>query len=248
MVDFVGGDPESQTGECPAVWGAPGGAFIRGKTVTDPELIGDFNVDIGKGEDETDVWVPERLFPALREVVDGTYTEGRQGPGKPSLKYLFEGCTRSAIRLELRDAYDPNAGGFAEWRATGDTSAFDWGDWLDIVGDATARGVQIRRVRIVSEPVSEFIKWEHACTDENVKAGEDIRWLPRHQAVDLLLPSADLWIFDYRLVRWNFQSGEGANMPETATFSSDPRLIRDIAGSFAMAWERAIPHADYRPS
>ncbi|GLZ16443.1 hypothetical protein Acsp04_66780 [Actinomadura sp. NBRC 104425] len=26
-----------------------------------------------------------------------------------------------------------------------------------------------------------------------------------------------------------------------------PRLIRDIAGSFEMAWARAIPHADYKP-
>jgi hypothetical protein len=193
MIHFVGGDPESQTGECPAVWRAPGGLYVRGKTV-DPELTGRLSKDVGKGEDETDIWVPDRLFPAIQEAINDTYDEGRQGPGQPSFEYLIEGVTRSVIRLEMRDAYDHTVGGFEEWKATGDISSFDWGNWLDIVRGAVARGVRWRRVRIVSELLSEYMKWEYDCTVENINAGEDIRWLPRHKAADLLLPPADCWI------------------------------------------------------
>jgi uncharacterized cysteine cluster protein YcgN (CxxCxxCC family) len=103
----------------------------------------------------------------------------------------------------------------------------------------------MRRVRVISEPVSEYMKWENACTRLNLEAGEDIRWLPRTQAADLLLPGADCWVFDHRLVRWNFQRGDGTN-PRHYTFSSDPRIIRDIVAAFEIAWDRAVPNAEYK--
>ncbi len=95
------------------------------------------------------------------------------------------------------------------------------------------------------EPLSEYLRWEHACTDVNIEAGEDVRWLPRTEAADLLLPGADCWVFDHRLVRWNFQRGDGTN-PRHYTFSSDPRTIRDIVAAFEIAWDRATPHAEYK--
>ena len=54
---------------------------------------------------------------------------------------------------------------------------------------------------MVSEPLSDYLRWEHACTEVNITAGEDIRWLPRTKAADLLLPGADCWVFDHRVVR-----------------------------------------------
>jgi hypothetical protein len=89
------------------------------------------------------------------------------------------------------------------------------------------------------------LRWEHACTEANLEAGEDIRWLPRTEAADLLLPGADCWVFDHRVVRWNFQRGDGTN-PRHYTFSSDPRTIRDIIAAFEIAWQRAIPHPEYK--
>jgi Family of unknown function (DUF6879) len=64
-------------------------------------------------------------------------------------------------------------------------------------------------------------------------------------AAELLLPGADCWVFDHRVVRWNFQRGDGTN-PRHYTFSSDPRTIRDIASAFEMAWDRATPHEEYK--
>ena len=66
-------------------------------------------------------------------------------------------------------------------------------------GDAHA--VMIRRVRVVSEPLSDYLRWEHACTDVNISAGEDVRWLPRTKAAGLLLPGADCWVSGHRVVR-----------------------------------------------
>ncbi|MFC4007787.1 DUF6879 family protein [Nonomuraea purpurea] len=246
-VAFVGGDPTSNQSECPAVWSAPGGIYIRGKTVEDSALVSRFGQDVGKGEDETDIWVPDRLFPAIREAIDDSFEEGRQGPGQHDFATLLAATQRSLIRFEMRDSYDETEQGFAEWQQTGDASSYDWSNHLDLVRESAARGVRWRRVRIVSEPLSEYIKWEHALTDTNVKAGEDIRWLPRTKAADLMLPGADCWVFDHRVIRWNFQRGDGTN-PRHYTFSSDPRVIRDIVGAFEIAWERATPHADYKSS
>jgi Family of unknown function (DUF6879) len=35
--------------------------------------------------------------------------------------------------------------------------------------------------------------------------------------------------------------------PHHYTFSSDPRTIRDIVAAFELAWNRATPHAEYKP-
>ena len=52
--------------------------------------------------------------------------------------------------------------------------------WLDLIREVTGRGVPVRRARVVSEPVTDYIRFEHATTDSNVAAGEQVRWLPRH--------------------------------------------------------------------
>ena len=145
---------------------------------------------------------------------------------------LLASTRRSVIRFKMRGSCDPAVKGFAGWQATGDTGAYEWGDHLDVVRAAAARGVTISRVRVVSE----YLRWEHACTDVNISAGEDVRWLPRTKAVGLLLPGADCWVSGHRVVRWNFQRGDGTN-PRHCTFSSDPhthpqhrRGVRDGMG------------------
>jgi hypothetical protein len=246
VVEFIGGDANSNANECPAVFVDPqtGDFLFRGKTITDPDVITEMNGHIGRADDESDVWLPARMAPIIREALEG-YERGRQGPGQHTFAELLAATSASLIRFETRDSYDETVKGFAEWLATGDTGAYDWGDHLDVVRDAVGRGVRIRRVRVVSEPLSDYMRWEHACTELNIHAGEHIRWLPRTKAADLLLPGADCWLFDHRVVRWNFQRGDGTN-PRHYTFSSDPRVIRDIIAAFEIAWERATPHAEYK--
>lgn len=117
---------------------------------------------------------------------------------------LLDGCERSAVHLEMRDTYSRSDPRFAAWQRgfrydPEDRSSW-WQPWLDLVDRARSRGVAVRRARIVSEPVSEYIRFEYDITFRNVLAGEDVRWLPRRRASDLALPGNDFWVFDDRVV------------------------------------------------
>jgi hypothetical protein len=163
---------------------------------------------------------------------------------------LLAGCSRSAVHLEMRDAYavDYESGPFADWRAGFRHDPADrqswWRPWLDLVAETVGRGVAIRRARIVSEPVSEYIRYEHSGTFTNVAAGEQVRWLPRRQASDIALPGNDFWLFDGRLVQWNHFAGDGSSQGPELTDAPDAVKLCDTA--FETVWGRAVPHDKYK--
>ncbi|GAA4082849.1 DUF6879 family protein [Actinomadura miaoliensis] len=247
-IDFVGNDPDSDREECPAVFRDPvsGDFYQQGRVVTDPEIIAAVTGHGVIGADEAVVWQPAAMAPILAEAATGSYDQGRQGPGQPTFRQLLATCTRSAVHLEMRDTYDPTTPAFRDWLSGGSGIDDGWDDWCELIGSAVARGVTVRRARIVSEPVTDYIRWEHMVTKMNIKAGEDVRWLPRPQASGLLLPHADLWMFDQRLVRYNYNSGDGASLRQYE-FVSDPRHVAQVVAAFEMVWERAIPHEQYNP-
>lgn len=112
----------------------------------------------------------------------------------PEFGELLARAERSAVHLETRDVYYSNPR-FEAWQKGERTDWDDRGTWWrpfhQQISDAVARGVDVRRARVVSEPVTEYIRWEHYVTQANVAAGEQVRWLPRRQATDLLLPVND---------------------------------------------------------
>ena len=164
----------------------------------------------------------------------------------PPFSELIAATARSAVHLEMRDAYTPSDPEFLAWKQGTPRAAPaspDW--WYDLVREHSARGVRFRRARIVSEPVSDYIRFEHEGTESlNVAAGEEVRWLPRRRASDLCLPGNDFWLFDDRLIRFHHFSGDGEIVEDELV--SDPAVIRLCAAAFQAVWERAIPHADYR--
>lgn len=167
----------------------------------------------------------------------------------PTFPELLARCTRTAVHLEMRDAYavDYEAGPFADWRAgfrhDPDDRASWWRPWLDLVTETVGRGVTMRRARVVSEPVSEYIHYEHSGTFTNIAAGEQVRWLPRRQASDLALPGNDFWLFDGQLVQWNHFAGDGSSQGPELT--EDPAAVKLCADAFEAVWERAVPHDQY---
>ncbi|MDV9169753.1 hypothetical protein R6V09_06335 [Streptomyces sp. W16] len=170
----------------------------------------------------------------------------------PSFAELLDGARRSAVHLEMRDAYGVagEADDFGRWQETGerdtDPESPYWGSWTSLIRRTVARGVVVRRARIVSEPVSDYIRYEHAGTPVNIEAGEQVRWLPRRQASDIALPGNDFWLLDGRLIRWNHFTGGGAS--GGGEISEDPAAAKLCAEAFEAVWERAIPHEDYRIS
>ncbi|MGF1427113.1 DUF6879 family protein [Kitasatospora sp. LaBMicrA B282] len=156
----------------------------------------------------------------------------------------------SAVHLEMRDSYGVvgEAEQFETFRRTGvrpdlDPEGEDWSDWVPMIRAAVARGVVIRRARIVSEPVTEYIRFEHAGTVVNLAAGEQVRWLPRRRACDLALPGNDFWLFDDTIVRFNHFTGDGASAgPQMC---QDPAVAKLCSDAFEAVWERGIPHEKY---
>jgi hypothetical protein len=149
----------------------------------------------------------------------------------------------------MRDGYMQSDPRFIAWQAgekpdlTADGSHREWSA---LVSDVVARGVRVRRARIVSEPVSNYVRFEYYMTASNESAGEEVRWLPRRQASDLLLPGNDLWLFDNETALFLHFDGNGELPPDDEEEVTDPEIVGACAASFELVWQRAIPHADYR--
>ncbi|MFF1788961.1 DUF6879 family protein [Kitasatospora sp. NPDC058243] len=164
----------------------------------------------------------------------------------PDFAELLGRCRRSAVHLELRDSYAPTER-FEAWRRGERIDWEDRGSWWhpydQLITDTVARGVAVRRARVVSEPVSAYIRWEHYVTHANVTAGEEVRWLPRRRATDIPLPGNDFWLFDDALLRVHHFSGDGAVIEDEIT--EDPQTVKLCATAFEAVWERAVPHHLY---
>jgi hypothetical protein len=158
---------------------------------------------------------------------------------------LLAHTKRSAVHLETRDVYYSNPR-FEAWKNGERTDWADRASWWrpfhQQIADAAARGVVIRRARVISEPVTEYVRWEHYVTHSNVTAGEQVRWLSRRDAVDLLLPPNDFWIFDDHLMRVHHFTGDGDWADKELR---DDGVVATCSDVFEKIWERAIPHAEY---
>lgn len=168
----------------------------------------------------------------------------------PQFSELLAACEHSAVHLEMRDVYgvENEDQDFTAWQAGHRHDPADraswWNPFLEGIATAVTRGVNVRRARVVSEPVTEYIRYEHSSTFQNITAGEQVRWLPRSAASDLLLPGNDLWIFDDRLIRFGLFSGDGHFVRHI--LEDDPGIVKRCATAFDAVWERATPHEQYQ--
>jgi uncharacterized protein DUF6879 len=160
---------------------------------------------------------------------------------------LFAATNRSAVHLEMRDQYTPDDPSFVAWLngKPMDIVAYER-EWFDLVRSTVARGVRIRRARLVSEPLADFTRFEYECAGPlNVTAGEEVRWLPRRLALGLAVPANDFWLFDSRLVRFGYFSGRGDYLG--CELVEEPDVVELCAGAFESVWNRAVPHREYKP-
>ncbi|MFE6398921.1 DUF6879 family protein [Streptomyces alboflavus] len=171
---------------------------------------------------------------------------------QPPARSALARAQRSAVHLELRDGYMLDDPGYIAWREGHRLDPADkgswWGGWHDVVSQAVARGVVVRRARIVSEPISDYVRYEYDGTFANIAAGEDVRWLPRRRAKDLLVPGTDLWVFDEETVLFHYFTGDGQLAEDGREYVSDPALAKRCADAFEAVWQRAVPHDEYRPA
>lgn len=152
-----------------------------------------------------------------------------------------------ALKLELRDEYLTTDPAYLAWqRGDRDETYRLYAPWTYTVREAVGRSVDMRRVRVVSEPASDYIRFEHAVTQiVNIDGGEQIRWIGRGDVADLLLPPVDLWVLDDIVLVYLFgANGESAG----AQLIEDLAVVSRAREAIEAAWERAIEHAAYDPS
>lgn len=157
---------------------------------------------------------------------------------------LFKACEKDAFHLEVRDTYAvPSESEPLRRFLAGEEPAADYGDrpWTRLMREVTGRGVTVRRVRVVTEPLSDYQRWLLSVTSSNVAAGEDIRYVPRH--LESAVGPDDFWLFDDRLVAFNLVDGEGRPaglaLTEDASIASICRFARDSL------WSKATLYVDY---
>lgn len=150
-----------------------------------------------------------------------------------------------AFHLELRDDYrvaDEEVP-FRKW-LRGEPDDFGWRvEWLSFIKEVTMRDVVVERARVVTEPHTDYVRWELALDPQNIDAGEDIRYLSRHHAEGIVLPVEDCWLFDDdRLVLSLFKPEGGSGV---FAREYDPDLIRRYRVLCDQIWSRAVPYAEY---
>ncbi|MFI5722859.1 DUF6879 family protein [Streptomyces cyaneofuscatus] len=162
----------------------------------------------------------------------------------PDFTALLRSAERSAVHLEMRDSYMADAL-FDRWRKGRDEELpEEYRQWQELVRETVARGVTLRRARVVSEPVTDYIRWEHSLTERhNIAAGEIVRWLPRRLASDLALPGNDLWLIDGERVLFHWFTGDGEWAGHE--FNEDPATVKMVVTSLEAVWDRAIPHKEF---
>jgi len=165
---------------------------------------------------------------------------------------FFTTFTHQALHLEMRDVYavTDEAARFKGFLEKGyrdhDAEVEQRRPWLTLIQTSTAAGKVFRRARIVSEPVTDYIRYEWAGTAVNVDAGEDVRWLPRRLASGIALPGNDFWLFDDSTVIFTVFTGEGQVFQRQLT--ANLVIVELCKSAFETVWARAIPHRDYTPS
>lgn len=154
---------------------------------------------------------------------------------------IFSAHTR--LKLELRDHYEVDEATFSAWRR-GDAAAVRSGmAFISRVSAESEAGVTLRRVKVLSEPPSEYMRFALDTAGAVVDAGEDIRWLPRRLTSALLLPGNDFFVLDDRYVIFNVLDGDNGRAEQQLW--TDPAVVEASRTAFEAAWKLAVPHDEY---
>ncbi|WP_109505305.1 DUF6879 family protein [Nocardioides speluncae] len=153
---------------------------------------------------------------------------------------------RPLLKLELRDRYAFDDELFDAWRR-GDQAAVArlTSAWRDRVASEVAAGRRLRRVRVVSEPLSEYQRMGVEISGPPVEAGEELRWLPRRLVSGLPMPGNDCFVLDDFVI---FNVLGGSDERAEIQLHRDPDVVKFCREAFEAAWDLATPHREFEPA
>lgn len=162
---------------------------------------------------------------------------------------LFRQFSSSAWRWEAQGTYrqPDEVEPWQRWRDGVPVSTdLDWlAPWFDLVRAATGAGKRFERVRMITDPPTEYLRWQMEVTPANIDAGEDIRILSDADAGRLNLPDQDFWLFDdARVAVLHF----GPSDLDGAEIITDPATVARYRSWRDAAWRHAVTFQQYSRS
>ncbi|MDR7302236.1 DUF6879 family protein [Haloactinomyces albus] len=159
---------------------------------------------------------------------------------------LFREFTFTAFRLENQGIYrEPHEAEPLRQFLAGEQPDDRWlQPWVDNVRKATSEGRQFQRVRVLTEPLTDYLRFEmDLALRQNIPAGEDIRAVSQPEAVGLGLPeNTDFWMFDDERVALMHFGDHGMLGAEMLT---DPDTVAQYREWCDRAWDVAVPHEQW---
>lgn len=153
---------------------------------------------------------------------------------------LFQTFKHTAFRLEVREGYYEKEQ-LGQYLAGERVDLSYMESWLALNVSLRVEGKRMERVRVVSQPFSDYTRYGLWLCQYNTQAGEDIRYLDRKDAAGL--PDHDYWLFDSsRLYIVRFTDTDellGAEPVEDPATIIQHGIWRDAA------WQRAVPYRDF---
>ncbi|WP_033290441.1 DUF6879 family protein [Amycolatopsis jejuensis] len=153
---------------------------------------------------------------------------------------LLRSFERSAWRWECQGTYrEPDEQEpLQSWRDGHPDYAF-LQPWFDQIRAQRAAGKTFERVRLLTDPPTEYLQWLFELTHLNIEAGEDIRWIGEDRARRLGAPSEDFYLLDDRVVATMHFDGNGVVGAEV---TDDPATVASHQQWRDTVWSVAVPH------
>jgi hypothetical protein len=157
---------------------------------------------------------------------------------------LCETFEHTAFRLETRERYfDEEEQEPLRRFLAGQPPDDAWFmDWYEAVAQMAAGGRRMERVRVVSEPHSDYTRFGMDLAGRlNVPSGEDIRYLPRRRARELGIPEEDFWLLDSArvlIIHFDDDTLAGAELVTDAAEVVIRCRWRDVAWHYAIPLDR----------
>jgi hypothetical protein len=161
---------------------------------------------------------------------------------------LFLGFEYTAFRLETFQTYDAvyEAEEFRRFLAGEPHGGFDEQDsWLREVSERVAQGKRYQRVHVVTEPLSDYLRfecaWGYAFTTQ---AGEEVRILSVSEGTwpgDI--PQRDYWLFDSaRLLEMHYTPAGGF---VCAQLNEDPVAVVEANRLRDRTLHQSVPYQEF---
>ncbi|TDU04753.1 hypothetical protein EDD99_3228 [Streptomyces sp. 846.5] len=113
--------------------------------------------------------------------------------------------------------------------------------WTTRIQGYADSGRKVRRVHVLTRPLTDYLRFEFEHYRHNVAAGEDIRILDITEVPNPGLPDQDFWLFDEsRVVLMNYEA-DGTQI-DREILEGDPGLYREWR---RIALESSVPFLEY---